>query len=97
MEDKDIIDLYWQRNDCAIEESDRKYGHYCHTIQACSQANLYAATAEDFTDRKYGTQMILTGRSYGNATTSLKMKRNARLLHLHLKPFNRCSLRPTTS
>ena len=32
MEDKDIIDLYWQRNDCAIEESDRKYGHYCHTI-----------------------------------------------------------------
>ncbi len=32
MEDKDIIDLYWQRSDQAIEESDKKYGRYCHTI-----------------------------------------------------------------
>ena len=34
MEDKQIVDLYWQRSDQAISESDRKYGRYCHTI-AC--------------------------------------------------------------
>ena len=32
MEDKDIIDLYWQRSDQAIRESDLKYGNYCSTI-----------------------------------------------------------------
>lgn len=32
MEDREIVDLYWQRCDSAIEESDRKYGRYCHTI-----------------------------------------------------------------
>ena len=32
MEDRDIIDLYWQRSDRAIEESSIKYGRYCHTI-----------------------------------------------------------------
>ena len=32
MEDKEIIDLYWQRSDRAIEETDRKYGRYCGTI-----------------------------------------------------------------
>ena len=32
MEDSQIIDLYWQRSDRAIEETDRKYGRYCHAI-----------------------------------------------------------------
>ena len=32
MEDSAILDLYWQRSDEAIRESDRKYGRYCHTI-----------------------------------------------------------------
>lgn len=32
MEDAAIVDLYWQRSDQAIPETDRKYGHYCHTI-----------------------------------------------------------------
>jgi RNA polymerase sigma-70 factor (ECF subfamily) len=32
MEDKQIVDLYWQRNECAIEETDKKYGRYCHYI-----------------------------------------------------------------
>ena len=32
MEDKEIIDLYWQRSDRAIAETDRKYGRYCGTI-----------------------------------------------------------------
>ena len=29
MEDKEIIDLYWQRSDRAIAETDRKYGRRC--------------------------------------------------------------------
>ena len=32
MEDKEIVDLYWQRSDLAISETNRKYGRYCHTI-----------------------------------------------------------------
>lgn len=32
MEDSAIVDLYWQRSDRAIQESDRKYGKYCHAI-----------------------------------------------------------------
>ena len=32
MEDAAIVDLYWQRSDQAISETDRKYGRYCHTI-----------------------------------------------------------------
>ncbi len=32
MEDGRIIELYWQRNETAIEESGRKYGAYCSAI-----------------------------------------------------------------
>ncbi len=32
MEDKEIVELYWQRSDQAIAESARKYGRYCHRI-----------------------------------------------------------------
>ena len=32
MEDAAIVDLYWQRSDRAIRETENKYGRYCHTI-----------------------------------------------------------------
>ena len=32
MEDEQIVDLYWQRSDLAISETNRKYGRYCHSI-----------------------------------------------------------------
>lgn len=32
MEDPQIIELYWQRSEDAITETDRKYGRYCRTI-----------------------------------------------------------------
>lgn len=32
MEDKKIIDLYWNRCESAIAETDKKYGRYCNTI-----------------------------------------------------------------
>ncbi len=32
MEDSAIIDLYWQRSDTAIQETERKYGRYCNAI-----------------------------------------------------------------
>ena len=32
MEDAKIVDLYWQRSDLAISETNQKYGRYCHTI-----------------------------------------------------------------
>lgn len=32
MEDRQIVDLYWQRSDRAIAESAQKFGSYCYTI-----------------------------------------------------------------
>ena len=32
MEDSQIIDLYWQRSEKAIAESENRYGRYCHAI-----------------------------------------------------------------
>jgi len=32
MEDLQIIDLYWKRDESAIRETDRKYGGYCYSI-----------------------------------------------------------------
>lgn len=32
MEDAKIVELYWQRSSDAIQETDRKYGAYCHTV-----------------------------------------------------------------
>ncbi len=32
MEDAKIVDLYWQRSDLAISETNQKYGRYCHSI-----------------------------------------------------------------
>ncbi|MBQ7774901.1 MAG: sigma-70 family RNA polymerase sigma factor [Lachnospiraceae bacterium] len=32
MEDKQIIDLYWERSERAIEETASKYGKYCYSI-----------------------------------------------------------------
>ena len=32
MEDSRIIDLFWQRNEAALEETDRKYRGYCFAI-----------------------------------------------------------------
>lgn len=32
MDDKQIVDLYWSRNETAIDETAAKYGQYCHSI-----------------------------------------------------------------
>lgn len=32
MDDKSIVDLYWQRNEQAISETSLKYGNYCYSI-----------------------------------------------------------------
>ena len=32
LEDEQIIDLYWNRNELAIATTDQKYGGYCHSI-----------------------------------------------------------------
>lgn len=32
MQDRQIVELYWQRNEQAIEQTDRKYGLYCRTV-----------------------------------------------------------------
>ena len=42
MEDSAIVDLYWQRDNSAITETDKKYGRYCHAI-----AYNYCANHQD--------------------------------------------------
>ena len=42
MEDHRIIELYWQKNEDAIKETDRKYGTYCFAI-----ANNILRSTED--------------------------------------------------
>lgn len=32
MEDSDIIELYWRREERAITETDAKYGAFCHAL-----------------------------------------------------------------
>ena len=32
MNDNEIVDMYWERNESAIRETDRKYGRYCKII-----------------------------------------------------------------
>lgn len=32
MDDSTIIELYWQRNENAIDETNKKYGNYCFTV-----------------------------------------------------------------
>ena len=32
MNDRQIIDLYWARDEAAISETDKKYGRYCYAI-----------------------------------------------------------------
>ena len=32
MEDAQIVDLYWQRSDEAITQTQKKYGRYCYTV-----------------------------------------------------------------
>lgn len=42
MEDRKIIDLYWRRDELAIQETDHKYGRYCYAI-----ANNILSNQED--------------------------------------------------
>jgi len=39
MEDEKIIDLYWNRSETAISETDQKYGRYCFSIAKNILAN----------------------------------------------------------
>lgn len=43
MEDEQIVTLYWQRNERAIDETRIKYGHYCHSIAYNILANTQDA------------------------------------------------------
>ena len=40
MDDNEIVDLYWKRNELAIKETDEKYGAYCLKISLNILADL---------------------------------------------------------
>lgn len=52
MEDKQIIDLYWNRSEEAISETDTKYGPYCYKI-----AYNILTNKEDSEESVYDTYM----------------------------------------
>lgn len=66
MKDDQIVDLYWQRSEAAISETDNKYGNYCHTI-----AYNILQNAEDSEECVNDTWL--------NAWNSMPDKRPARL------------------
>ena len=39
MNDKSIVELFWERSEQAIVETDRKYGDYCYSIAYHALAN----------------------------------------------------------
>ena len=43
MTDLQIIELYWQRNEDAIRESDDKYGRYCFTVANMENFRFFKA------------------------------------------------------
>ena len=43
VEDSQIIELYWQRNEAAIAETQKKYGGYCYRIAYGILRNLEEA------------------------------------------------------
>lgn len=49
MEDLQIIDLYFKRNETAISETDKKYGAFCHSI-AMNMLSIYADAEECVND-----------------------------------------------
>lgn len=51
MEDKLIVDLYWERSENAIAETAKKYGRYCHYIAYQILAN--DADAEEIVNDTY--------------------------------------------
>ena len=51
MEDSRIVDLYWQRNECAISETEAKYGKYLYRISY--QILLNAEDAEECVNDTY--------------------------------------------
>ena len=53
MEDQRIIDLYWQRDEQAIRQSDKKYGRYCYTV-AYSVLGSHEDSAECVNDTWLG-------------------------------------------
>ena len=46
MDDKQILDLYWERSEAAISETSKKYGKYCRYI-AFNICLLYTSDAAD--------------------------------------------------
>ena len=105
MEDAAIVDLYWQRSDQAISETDKKYGRYCHTIayQICNDNEDAEECVNDTwlrawnampTDRPSVLAGFL-GRITRNLAISLcrsksRVKRGGGELPLALEELNEC-------
>ena len=42
MNDTEIVDLYWKREERAVEETAKKYGTYCYSIPRYDEKTSYA-------------------------------------------------------
>ena len=105
MEDKDIVDLYWQRSERAIAETESKYGGYCRSIagrilqndedaEECVSDTWLRAWNAMPTDRPSALATFL-GRITRNLAISLirsknRVKRGSGELPLALDELNDC-------
>ncbi len=67
MEDRQIVDLFWARNEAAIDETKSKYGRYCRYI-----AHQILASDEDAAEVENDTYMKTWNTVPPNRPTSLK-------------------------
>ena len=82
MDDTAIVDLYWQRSDEAISETDKKYGRYCHSI-AYHICNDYEDTEECVND-------ITRNLAISLFRTKNRVKRGGGELPLALEELDDC-------
>ena len=62
MDDRRIVDLYMNRDQTAISETERKYGHYCFTIanNILHQVNVFFDTVVNDTPYRMPAMATLT-------------------------------------
>ena len=104
MEDEEIINLYWNRQEKAIYETDKKYGRYCNTIsfnilQNSEEAkecvnDTYLKTWNSIPPQKPNILKAYLGRIARNLAINQyerkKAKRRDYTLEIALEELNEC-------
>lgn len=104
MEDEEIINLYWNRQEKAISETDKKYGKYCNTISFNILQNreeakecvndTYLKTWNSIPPQRPNILKVYIGRIARNLAINQYERKNAKkrdyTLEIALEELNEC-------